>query len=175
MYIKVFVYFTILSSIWILKKFSLLSNWRRSQNCVHVVSDGNASIRKCYKRAWNSANVWFCAKESLFAGNFTALLYFKKSAAEAHRILVETYSDHTLSETTCRDWFRSFKNNDFYVENKEHSAAPKKFEDEELETLLHEYSCQTHAERAESLGVDHTTVLECLKTFKTKDIGCRTS
>ena len=36
-----------------------------------------------------------------------------KSAAEAHRILVETYGDNALSDTTCRDWFRRFKNNDF--------------------------------------------------------------
>ena len=37
------------------------------------------------------------------------LHYFiqKKSAAEAHRILVE--------KTTHRDWFRHFKNNDFDV------------------------------------------------------------
>jgi len=37
-------------------------------------------------------------------------LYFnlKKSAAESHRKLVETYGDNALSETTCRDWFRRF-------------------------------------------------------------------
>ena len=42
------------------------------------------------------------------------LHYFtqNKSAAEAHRILVETYGDNALSDTTCRDWFRRFKNND---------------------------------------------------------------
>ena len=36
------------------------------------------------------------------------LCYFiqKKSTAETHRILVETHSDHALSEITCRDWFR---------------------------------------------------------------------
>ena len=69
------------------------------------------------------------------------LLYYfiqKKSAAEAHRILVETYGDHALSKTTCRDRFRRFRNNDFDVEDKERSGAPKKFEEEELEALLHE-------------------------------------
>ena len=50
-----------------------------------------------------------------------------KSAAEAHRILVETYGGNALSDTTCRDWFRRFKNNDFELENKERSGAPKKF------------------------------------------------
>ena len=79
------------------------------------------------------------------------LHYFiqKKSAAEAHKILVETYDDHALLETTCRDWFRHFKNNDFDVE--EYPGALKKFEDEELEALLHEESCQAQAELAKSL------------------------
>ncbi|KAG5322234.1 MOS1T transposase, partial [Pseudoatta argentina] len=69
------------------------------------------------------------------------LHYFiqKKSAAEAHRILVQTYGDNALSDTTCsRDWFRRFKNNDFELENKERSGAPKKFQDKELEQLLDE-------------------------------------
>ncbi|KAG5310810.1 MOS1T transposase, partial [Pseudoatta argentina] len=68
------------------------------------------------------------------------LHYFiqKKSAAEAHRILVQTYGDDALSDTTCRDWFRRFKNNDFELEDKERSGAPKKFQDKELEQLLDE-------------------------------------
>ncbi|KAG5317142.1 MOS1T transposase, partial [Pseudoatta argentina] len=66
------------------------------------------------------------------------LHYFiqKKSAAEAHRSLVQTYGDNALSDTTCRDWFRRFKNNDFELEDKERSGAPKKFQDKELEQLL---------------------------------------
>ena len=67
------------------------------------------------------------------------LHYFtqNKSAAEAHRILVDTYDDNALSETTCRD----FKNYDFRLEDKERSGAPKKFEDKELEEILDEYRC----------------------------------
>ncbi|KAG5314636.1 MOS1T transposase, partial [Pseudoatta argentina] len=66
------------------------------------------------------------------------LHYFiqKKSAAEAHRILVQTFGDNALSDTTCRDWFRRFKNNDFELEDKERSGAPKKFQDKELEQLF---------------------------------------
>ena len=48
-----------------------------------------------------------------------------KSAAEAYRILVETYGDNALSDTTCRHWFRRFKNNDFKLVDKERSGAPK--------------------------------------------------
>ena len=59
------------------------------------------------------------------------LHYFiqNKIPAEAHRILVGTYGDNALSDTTCRDWFRRFKNNDFKLEDKERSGAPKKFQD----------------------------------------------
>ena len=95
------------------------------------------------------------------------LLYFiqKKSAAEVPRILVETYSNDALSETTCRDWFRHFKNNDFNVKDKECSSAPKKFENKELEALLHEDACHAEAGLAESLVVDHSTVSKYLKAL----------
>ena len=55
------------------------------------------------------------------------LHYFiqNKSAAEAHRILVETYGDNALLDMTCRDWFRHFKNNAFKLEDKERCGAPK--------------------------------------------------
>ena len=53
----------------------------------------------------------------------------------------------------------------FDVEEKEHSGAPKKFEDEELEALLHEDSCHLQGDLVESLGVDYKTVLKCLKAL----------
>ena len=37
----------------------------------------------------------------------------KKSSAESHRMLMEAYGDSALSETTCRDWFRRFKDCNF--------------------------------------------------------------
>jgi len=93
------------------------------------------------------------------------LHYFiqKKSAAEAHRILVETYGNHALSETICRDWFTRFRNNDFDIKDKERSGGPKKFEGEESEALLHEDLVQTLADFVESLEIDHTTVSKYLK------------
>jgi len=101
----------------------------------------------------------------VFAGIWLHYFIQKKCAVEAHRILIETYDDHALSEIICRNWFRRSKNNDFDVEDKERSGAPKKFEDEELEALLHEDSCQTLTELAESLRVDHTTVSKRLKVL----------
>jgi len=45
-------------------------------------------------------------------------LYLKKSTAESHRMLVEAYVDNALSETTCRDWFRRFNDNNFDLSDK---------------------------------------------------------
>ncbi|GFW75207.1 mariner Mos1 transposase [Trichonephila clavipes] len=41
----------------------------------------------------------------------------KKSAAEAHRMLSNTYGEATISERTFREWFQRFKNGDFDVED----------------------------------------------------------
>ena len=47
-------------------------------------------------------NIGFRTKKRTFA----VLLFcfnLKKFAAESHRLLVEVYGEHTLSETICRD------------------------------------------------------------------------
>ncbi|KAG5318199.1 MOS1T transposase, partial [Pseudoatta argentina] len=116
------------------------------------------------------SNFLLVLKMSIFVPNKVYLRgillhYFiqKKSAAEAHRILVQTYDDDALSNTTCRDWFRRFKNNDFELEDKERSGVPKKFQDKELEQLLDEDPSQTLSELGKILQVDESTVSKRLK------------
>jgi len=76
----------------------------------------------------------------------------KKSVAEAHRMLSNTYGKAAISERTCREWFQRFKNGDFNVDR--HSGGREKvFEDAELEALLEQDSCQNQEELARSLGV----------------------
>ena len=58
------------------------------------------------------------------------------------------------------------QNNNFDVEDNECFGALKKFEDEELEALLHEDSCQAQGKLTESLGVNHTTVLKLKEVAK---------
>ena len=60
----------------------------------------------------------------------------KNFAAEAHRLLVETYGDTVLSERSCREWFQNFKNGEFDIEDKERSGRPKVYEDAKLGALL---------------------------------------
>ncbi|KAG5322599.1 MOS1T transposase, partial [Pseudoatta argentina] len=50
----------------------------------------------------------------------------KKSAAEAHRMLSNTYGEAAISEI-CYEWFRRFKNGDFDVEDR-HSGGRAKME-----------------------------------------------
>ena len=65
------------------------------------------------------------------------LFYFnlKKSAAESHRMLVEAYGDNALSETTCRDWFRRFNDDNFDLSDKKRENRPRKVEDCQLQAL----------------------------------------
>ncbi|GFT99710.1 uncharacterized protein TNCV_1140961 [Trichonephila clavipes] len=41
----------------------------------------------------------------------------KKSAAEAHRMLSNTYGEAAISKSTYREWFQRLKNGDFDVED----------------------------------------------------------
>ena len=84
---------------------------------------------------------------------------WKKSAAEAHRMLVEVYGDTAPTDKSCREWFRRFKDGDFSVEDKPRSGQPKKFEDKELEALLEEDQSQTQEELAKLLGVTKQAVM----------------
>ncbi|EGI68987.1 Mariner Mos1 transposase, partial [Acromyrmex echinatior] len=87
----------------------------------------------------------------------------KKSAAESHRILVEVYGDHALSERTCQKWFARFKSGDFDLEDQERAGCPRKFA--ELEALLDEDPCQTQEELALSLEVTQQNISLRLKAM----------
>lgn len=61
-------------------------------------------------------------------GKFGWGIFFfaKKTAAESHRLLVEVYGDHALSNIQCKEWFHRFKSEDFDIKNKERPGQPKK-------------------------------------------------
>lgn len=91
--------------------------------------------------------------------------FLKKNATQAHRLLMECYGDHALSDTQCREWFRRFKNGDFDIRDKERSGQPKKFKDEELEALLQNDPCQSQEQLAAALNVTQASVSKRLKTL----------
>lgn len=89
--------------------------------------------------------------------------FTKRTAAAAHRLLVECYGQHALSRTQCAEWFQRFKNGDFDVGDKERTGKPKKFDDQELKTLLDDESCHTQEELAKALNVSRSAVSRRLK------------
>ena len=92
--------------------------------------------------------------------------YFsKKTAAESYRLMQEVYGDNALAKTQCFEWFSRFKSGYFDIKDKERPGQPKKFEDEELETLLSEDSCQTQEELAKSLGVTRQAISKRLNAL----------
>ena len=82
----------------------------------------------------------------------------KKSAAESHRMLVETYGDNALSETTCRDWLRRFNDDNFDLSDKKHENRPWKVEDCQLQALLVEDDTKSQKMLAEQLGVSQAAI-----------------
>lgn len=95
------------------------------------------------------------------------LHYFnmKKKATESHRILVEVYGDHALSERTCQRWFGRFKSGNFDLEDEERAGRPTIFEDEELEALLDQDPSQTQEELGKTLGVTQQAISHRLKAM----------
>ena len=70
-------------------------------------------------------------------------------------MFVEAYGDNALSETTCRDWFRRFNDNNFNLNDKkrENRRENKKVENCQLQALLDEDDIQSQKMLAEQLGV----------------------
>jgi len=98
--------------------------------------------------------------------------HLKKSAAEAHRILVEAYGDNALSDTTCRDWFRRFKDGNFDLTGKKRENRPRKLEDEEFQALLDEDDTQSQKMLAEQLGVTQPAISMRLRAMgKIQKVG----
>ena len=53
------------------------------------------------------------------------LFNIKKTSAESCRMLVEAYGHNAPFKSTCRQWFRRFKNQNFNLKDKERKEAPK--------------------------------------------------
>ena len=91
---------------------------------------------------------------------------WKKSAAEAHRMLVEVYGDTAPTDKSCREW-STFQGWRFQREDKTYSEQPKKFDKiKKIEALLEEDQSQTQEELAESLGVTQQAVSVRLRAMR---------
>ena len=81
-----------------------------------------------------------------------------KKSMLPHRMFVEAYGDNALSETTCRDWFRRYNNDNFHLSDKKRENRPRKVEDCQLQALLDEDDTQSQKMLAEQLGVSQAAI-----------------
>ena len=93
------------------------------------------------------------------------MIVFKKTVAEAHRLLSSIYSEAAPRERTCHEWFQRFKSGDFDIEDQNGDGKKTIFEDSELEALLAEDSCQTQEELTKSMGVTQQAISKCPKAM----------
>jgi len=66
--------------------------------------------------------------------------------------------DNALSETTCRDWFRRFNDDNFDLNDKKRENRPRKVKDCQLQALLDEDDTQSQKMLAEQLGVSQAAI-----------------
>ena len=139
---------------------------------VHWLMLTSVNINQCTSSAisYNSIHFFFrnhvfFAKKKAYAGNLFFCFNLKKSAAESHRILVETFGDNALSETTCRNWFRRINDDNFDLsENR-----LKKVEDCQLQALLDEDDTQSQNMLAEQFSVSQAAISMRLHEEDSKD------
>ena len=102
-----------------------------------------------------------------------------KSAAEAHRMLSNTYDEVTINERTCREWFQHFKNGDFDVEDRRRGGRKKVFDDAELEALLESKTRvkikKNWHDHWEWLNKPFQNASKPWELFRSKEIECRTN
>ena len=81
----------------------------------------------------------------------------KKSAAEAHPMLSNTYRETAISERTCREWFQHFKNGNFDIEDRHSGGTEKVFENAEMEELLEQAFVSKSRRIGTIIGSDSTS------------------
>ena len=85
-----------------------------------------------------------------------------KSAAEAQRTICATYGESVVDESTCRRWFRKFRNGDFDLSDKPRSGRPQKVSDAESQELLDQDSAETQQQLAEKLGITQQAIMRII-------------
>lgn len=88
-----------------------------------------------------------------------------KSVRKACESICSVLGDNIVSKSTCEYWYKRFKEGDFDVSDRERTGPPVKVDDQELQALLDENSCQTEKQLSEQLGVTQQTVSYRLKAM----------
>lgn len=61
----------------------------------------------------------------MIAGSSSLILNMKKALDKRHRVLVQVYDEHALTERMRQKWFEWFKSGNFGLEDEERLERPK--------------------------------------------------
>ena len=75
------------------------------------------------------------------------------------------YGDNAIGESTARKWFSRFKDNRFDISDTQRSGTPSGFNDDRLNTLIHNDPRQCTRELANVMNYDSSTIVRHLHSI----------
>ena len=80
-------------------------------------------------------------------------------AVEAARNICAMYGDNAIGENTARKRFSHFKEDHFDISDTPRSGKPSGFDEDRLNTLIYNDTCQCTRELANLMNCDHSTIV----------------
>ena len=86
-------------------------------------------------------------------------------ATEAARNICAVYGDNAIGERTARKWFSRFKKDRFDIRDTSRSGIPSGFNEDRLNTLIHNDPRQRTLELANVMNCDHSIIIRHLHSM----------
>ena len=86
-------------------------------------------------------------------------------AAEEARNICAVYGDNAIGESAARKWFSRFKEDHFDIRDTPCSGIPSWFDEDRLNTLIHNDPRQCTRELANVMNCDHSTIVRHLHSM----------
>ena len=96
-------------------------------------------------------------------------------AAEAVRNICAMYGDNAIGESTTKKWFSRFKEDRFDISDTPYSERPLGFDEDYLNTLIHNDPRQCTQKLANVMNCDHSNIVQHLHSIgrvKKSDCCC---
>ena len=101
--------------------------------------------------------------------HFQHILLFEFSrgvkAMEAARNICAMYGDNAIGESMARKWFSHFKEDCFGISDTPRSGRLSEFDEDSLNTLIHNDPCHCTQELANVMNCGHSTIVQQLHSF----------
>ena len=83
----------------------------------------------------------------------------RAKAAEAGRNICAVYGDNAIGESTARKWLSCFKDGRFDISDSSRSGRTSGFDEDGLNSLIHDYPRHCTRELADVMYCDHSTIM----------------